>query len=34
MLAQKIALELNETETVAIAGVARAGALPLEWWME
>jgi hypothetical protein len=34
MLAQKIALELNETRTVASANVVRAGSLPFEWWME
>lgn len=34
MLAQKIALELNETEAIVSANMARAGALPFEWWME
>ena len=34
MLAQKLALELNETETVASANVTTAGSLPFEWWME
>ena len=34
MLAQKIALELNEADTIAGANVVRAGALPFEWWME
>ncbi len=34
MLAQKIALELNEAETIAGANVVSAGALPFEWWME